>query len=84
MSDVNKAALNYLTQSGATPISIVETAEGVCEFVLKADPAALVTFWTHQRRFGASQGREADRRQELPGRRHGNGSSATGCCSMPG
>ena len=47
MSDVNKAALNYLHASGAVPICIVET-EGVCKFALKADPAALVTFWTHQ------------------------------------
>jgi hypothetical protein len=33
ISDVNKAARDYLTQSGARPICIVET-ERVCEFLL--------------------------------------------------
>jgi hypothetical protein len=39
MSDVNKAARDYLSASGAVPICIIQT-DGVCTFILKLDPLA--------------------------------------------
>jgi hypothetical protein len=44
MSDVNKAARDYLKASGAVPICIVEP-EGVCTFQLKFDPDAVSIHW---------------------------------------
>src|SRR5450432_4136689 len=44
MSDVNKAARDYLKASGAGPISVV-AIDGVCSFQAKIDPNAVAVYW---------------------------------------
>jgi hypothetical protein len=69
MTNTTKAALDYLHACGSTPISVVESDSGVCKFSLKFDPAALMTFWTHQEgwpRSSKPRGRSPARTSTMP------------------
>ena len=55
MSDVNKAAIQYLKASGATAISIIQADGAACTFQAghKIDPNAVAVYWLREEQAAA-------------------------------